>query len=251
MHNIIYSFLFSIKLLNIAILLILFYFYFKKILIKISPLIANKTNLVNIYPYSQAVGTIELMMISIIHIIYCIILTFILNIKISSNLLNTNLSDCIYGGLIGIGSVGTSILLCTISMRLVEVYKPDISPRSLNEWLAVSNAGWIRHHKQLIKSLPLYVAIIIIICQVGSEETIFRSILIQYFTSYGNFIAFFFPTLLFVLMQIFHMPNMLSAMFPVIGASVMGITHSLLYQHHPSVTPLIISHVTFFLFTIL
>ncbi len=56
---------------------------------------------------------------------------------------------------------------------------------------------------------------------------------------------------LFIYMQTLHMPSKTSAMFPVIGATVMGITHGLIYLESPSIVPLILSHLTFFIFTIL
>lgn len=47
-----------------------------------------------------------------------------------------------------------------------------------------------------------------------------------------------------------NLANKMSAMFPVIGATVMGVVHGLLFIFYPAVIPLIISHLAFFIFTI-
>lgn len=241
----------TILLFIVSAVLVTFYYYFKAQIFKLAPTLATKSTLVKKHPLSQVIGAVELLSISIFHTIFCISLALAFHIDIKNVFFNTNILDCIYGALIGIGCVGTSILLCTVGMKLIELYDADNAPKSLNDWLAVSGAGWIRHHKHTIKIFPIFISILIITLQIGSEETIFRSILIQLFAPYGIQTAFIVSTLLFILMQIFHMPNMMSAMFPIIGATVMGVIHGILYIYHPSITPLIISHLTFFLFTII
>lgn len=235
----------------VFILLIAFYYYFKGQIFKLAPAIAIKTKLINHYPLSQVVGAVELLSVAVLHVIFCFSFALLFHVNIANVFLNTTIIDCIYGALIGIGCVGTSILFCTIAMILIEHYAKDNAPKSLQEWLAISGAGWIRHHKHTLKIFPFAIAILIFTLQIGSEETIFRSILIQLFEPYGTQTAFIISTLLFIFMQTFHMPNMMSAMFPIIGATIMGITHGLLYLYHPSITPLIISHLTFFVFTII
>lgn len=235
----------------VSILLLSFYLQIKAIILKIAPRIAIKTRLIKHHPLSQVIGVIELSVIAISHVLFCVLLAHLFHIDIVSAFKNASLSDYIYGSLIGIGCVGTSILLCTVSMKLIEYYAENNAPKSLSEWLAISGAGWIRHHNHIIKVLPSALSLFIILLQIGSEETIFRSILIQLFQPFGTQVAFMVSTTLFILMQTLHMPNMLSAMFPVIGATVMGITHGLLYIYHPTITPLIISHLVFFIFTLI
>lgn len=236
---------------SVTALLILFYYFFKLEIFKISPSIALKTNLINIYPLTQVVGAIELSSVAILHVVFCIFLSLIFKLNLYNIFLNTSPVDCLYGALIGIGCVGVSVLICGTGIKIVELIGQEKAPKSMDEWYAISGAGWIRHHKHTIKTFPVAIALLIITLQIGSEETIFRSILIQIFEPYGIWNAFTISTILFIAMQIFHMPNLISAMFPIIGATVMGTVHGLLYIHHPSITPLIISHLTFFMFTVM
>ena len=87
--------------------------------------------------------------------------------------------------------------------------------------------------------------------QIGAEETVFRGILIPYFNQDSVIISVIISTALFILMQAFHMPSLLSALFPMIGATVMGIVHGILFINNPSIIPLIIAHLSFFIFTLI
>lgn len=228
-----------------------FYYYAKGLIFHFSPTLALKTTAIQRYPLSLIVGVVELSIVSICHVIFCIVLLLYFKIDISSIFKNTSIPSCFYGALIGIGSVGLSILLCSVGMKLLEIIAKDKVPKTIDGWMAIANAGWIRHHKHTLKVLPVYIALIIITLQIGSEEVIFRVVLNHIFMPYGVKIAFVISTVLFIFMQILHMPSMASAMFPVLGAAVMGIIHGLIYIHNPSIVPLIISHLTFFIFTVI
>ncbi|MBA3537318.1 MAG: CPBP family intramembrane metalloprotease [Tatlockia sp.] len=239
------------QLILTTLLLLSFYNYGKKIIFQFSPNIAMKTTVIEQYPLSQIVGVIELTVVAFCHVIFGCLLLFFFKIDIVTIFKNTTIINCFYGILIGIGSVGISILLCTVGMKVLESIAPDKAPKSIDGWMAVANAGWIRHHKHTIKVLPFYLALLIITLQIGSEEVIFRAVLTHIFIPYGAKIALMISTLLFIYMQTLHMPSKTSAMFPVIGATVMGLTHGLIYLENPSIVPLIISHLTFFIFTII
>lgn len=243
-NNVIFQLIFTI------IILLSFYNYGKKLIFKVSPTIADHTTVKN-HSLSQITGVIELSIVASCHVIFCALLIFFFKIDAYSIFKNTSLINCLYGVLIGIGSVGFSILLCTVGMKLLETITPQKAPSNLEGWMAVANAGWIRHHKQTLKVLPFSIALLIITMQIGSEEIIFRAVLTHIFIPYGTVFAFSTSILLFVFMQTLHMPSKTSAMFPVIGAIVMGITHEVLYLQNPSVIPLIISHLTFFMFTVI
>lgn len=242
---------FAIELVFILLILMSFYYYGKAYIFHVSPGIASRTHLIDKFPLNQVVGVVELTIVSICHAIFCIGLLCMFHISIGSIFKNTSFLDCMYGVLIGIGSIGLSILLCSVGMKVMEKFAKNKSPHTLKGWMTVANAGWIRHHKHTIQILPIYLALAIITIQIGSEEIIFRPVLFHALMPYGLKTAFFASTILFIFMQTLHMPSIASAMFPVIGATVMGITHGLLYLYKPSVAPLIISHLTFFIFTVL
>lgn len=241
----------GLNLVLTCLILIGFYNYFKGFVFKLAPTIAQKSSLIQHYPFTQVVGTIELSIVAVCHVIFCVSLLYFFKVDIKAAFLDVTIVDCFYGVLIGIGIVGISILGCTLAIKIVETLAKDKAPNSLDGWFAISHAGWVRHHKHTIKILPTFFSILIITLQIGSEETIFRSVLLHELSPFGMQTAFLIATLLFVYMQTFHMPSLLSAMFPIIGATIMGIIHGLLYIYHPSIVPLIISHLTFFLFTVI
>lgn len=239
------------QLLLTTTILITFCYHGKKLIFKISPVVAIKTTVIKQYSLTQITGVIELSLVASCHVLFCALLLSISNTDILTIFKNTSVFNCFYGILIGVGSVGISILFCTLGMKIIESFSPETAPKTLDGWMAVANAGWIRHHKHTLKVLPFLLALLIITMQIGSEEIIFRAVLTNVFIQYGATFTFISSTILFVFMQTLHMPSKTSAMFPVIGAIVMGITHEFLYLEDPSVIPLIISHLTFFIFTVL
>lgn len=232
-------------------ILLAFYYYAKGLIFRFSPAIALKTTCIRNHPFSQITGVIELSIVAICHVCFCMFLLTIFKIDIVSILKNTSIISCLFGVLIGIGSVGISILICSVGMKIFEAFAKKNSPSTLDGWMTIANGGWIRHHKHTLKILPVYLALLIITLQIGSEEIIFRVVLTHIFMPYGIVVAFVISTCLFIYMQTLHMPSMASAMFPVLGASVMGVTHGLIYLNDPSIIPLIISHLTFFIFTVI
>jgi hypothetical protein len=232
-------------------MLISFYYYAKRLIFRFSPTIALKTSSIQNYPFSQIVGVVKLSIVAICHVIFCASLVSVFKIDIYSIIKNTSILSCIYGVFIGIGSMGISFLLCSVGMRVCEIFAKQNTPSTLHGWMTVANAGWIRHHKHTLKILPAYLALLIITLQIGSEEIIFRAVLTDIFIPFGIVIAFCISTILFIYMQTLHMPSKTSAMFPVLGATVMGISHELIYLNDPSIIPLIISHLTFFIFTVI
>lgn len=52
---------------------------------------------------------------------------------------------------------------------------------------------------------------------------------------------------LFVGIQVFNMPSWRAAMFPVLGALVVGVVHGALYLAVPDITPLIVAHFVLFM----
>lgn len=232
-------------------LLLSFYYYAKRLIFRFSPTLAVKTTAIQHHPLSHIVGVVELSIVAISHVIFCVLLLTYFKIEFAVLLKNTSILSCVYGVFIGLGSVGLSILLCSVGMKILEFVAKDKVPKTLEGWMAVANAGWIRHHKHTLKVLPVYIALLIITLQIGSEEVIFRVVLNHIFRPYGVEVAFVLSTVLFIFMQTLHMPSKASALFPVLGATIMGVIHGLIYMHNPSIVPLIISHLTFFIFTVI
>lgn len=74
---------------------------------------------------------------------------------------------------------------------------------------------------------------------------------LELFRPSGFAIAFTASLVLFVAMQVFFMASWRAAMFPVVGALVMGVVHGLLAWRVPHLLPLVVAHIVFFLFAVL
>ncbi|MEU8278868.1 type II CAAX prenyl endopeptidase Rce1 family protein [Microbispora bryophytorum] len=124
------------------------------------------------------------------------------------------------------------------------------SGERMRQWLGLSRGGWIRHHLKTMEVVSLPLALALTATQVGSEEVVFRGLVLSWLREAGPFLAIGISCLLFTVMQVFLMSSWRAAMFPVVGAVVMGVTHSVLFWHYPVLIPLMVAHVVFFLFAV-
>jgi hypothetical protein len=124
------------------------------------------------------------------------------------------------------------------------------SGERMRQWLGLSRGGWIRHHLKTMEVVSLPLALALTATQVGSEEVVFRGLVLSWLREAGPFLAIGISCLLFTVMQVFLMSSWRAAMFPVVGAIVMGVTHSVLFWHYPVLIPLMVAHVVFFLFAV-
>jgi hypothetical protein len=51
---------------------------------------------------------------------------------------------------------------------------------------------------------------------------------------------------LFVAVQAFSMPGWRAAMFPMVGAAVLGVVHGVIYWRVPALLPLMVGHLAYF-----
>lgn len=253
------------KLTIIIFIMIAYYHYIKSFLIDYSRTVARFLCLTPYFPKQDIEGAIELILIALSHMAFCFVLLklmpdnslnfgffhlYDLSIFLSYDQYFQTLTLFTYSVLLGVGCMGLSGLLCKICIQLIQTFKPKFSYQ-LKTWLTFSRGGWIKHHLQSMQLLPLYVSLLILIMQVGSEEIIFRGIIFNYFMPFGKGTAFVTSIGLFVMMQAFLMHRWQSAIFPMIGALVMGIVHSILYIITPLLWPLVVAHISFFLFSII
>jgi hypothetical protein len=245
-----YSYLY--RLCIALILIVVYYKYGKSVLIYYAPSVTRYLSLTKYFPKSDIEGTVELTMIAVSHVIFCTVLIVITPIQwpiVNINLITIPIYF-LYGILLGIGCMGVSGLFCKIAIQIINIFKINHT-YDLKTWLTIGRGGWIKHHLQSIEILPIYLSLSVLAMQVGSEEIIFRGILLNYFIQFGSAIAFFTAWSLFVLMQAFLMHRWQGAIFPMIGAAVMGFVHSILYLQVPILWPLIVAHITFFLFSVI
>ncbi len=235
-----------------TVFVIAYYKFFKSFLISLARRLPGHLKLRN-YDLEQGAGVLELIFISGTHVCLCLLLCFLLDLdstvigfdKWSPSLL-------IYGVLIGIGESSVSSLLCLGIVKGLQKFFPLRVPKTAEGWGAIARGGWIRHHLRTYEILPIPIAILISGMQVGAEEVVFRGIIVQDFLSHGFLLvpAFTLAGLFFVFMQMFQMPSLIHSIFPIVGALVMAVVHSWLFSLVPSVYPLIIAHLVFFLMAV-
>lgn len=241
-----------LRLMFVSLLIISYYKYGKSYVILCAPKVTQYFRLTRYFPMDDIKGAVELAMIALSHVIFCIMLLLLLPIHFPVFKLKLVYFPIflIYGVLLGIGCMGLSGLFCKLAVQIVGTFKRKNS-YDLKSWLTVGRGGWIKHHLQSMEILPIYLSLLVLTMQVGSEEIIFRGMMLNYFMPFGSHIAFFTSLGLFVGMQAFLMNKWEAAIFPMIGATVMGFIHSVLYLQMPLLWPLIVAHVVFFLFSVI
>ena len=246
-----------VSVLILVISVFLYYRLFKSWLFKNSSKIINFpvfSNFKQGYSTQDLVGISELSLAALSHVIFCFILMFILGVYFKDTFpWKFNVSHIIYGVILGLSELNISSIFCFAFIKFFQKVFPKKVPHNDQQWQTISRAGWIRHHIKSFELLPLYLALPILIIQVGSEELIFRGIIPSFLLNngYSYLLASLVSIVLFVVMQSFHMPSIHSAVFPMVGGLVMGCCHSLLYYLEPDILPLVIAHVTFFLVVII
>lgn len=154
---------------------------------------------------------------------------------------------CLYGVLLGIGEMGAVALLVHIVLTILGRVSGNRFPKNIAAWIPHSRGGWMRYYFNTLRSAPLRLRIILTFGYVGIEELVYRGIVVGACSNQGAVIAVVFSTALFVLAQVGTTPSWKTALFPVLGALVVGPVHAYLYYTVPDITPLIVGHVVFFM----
>lgn len=242
-------FIYLKKIALIMLLIVFYYKYTKNYLIDFSSKIVTHFKLSAYFPQADIKGAIELSLIASSHVLFAIMIWYFLGLRSASVSLSYKHDALyfIYGVLLGIGCMGVSTLFCQILMQVCNVFHYQ----SFDQWMILSRGGWMKHHLQSLEIFPFIISFLILAMQVGAEETIFRGILIPYFLPFGLSVALSTACILFVGMQALLTYRWQTALFPMVGATVMGVVHGLLYVRVPILWPLIIAHISFFIFSVI
>jgi hypothetical protein len=201
---------------------------------------------------SEATSVVRLLLAGISQMLFCLGLIFLTELSLLS--LTSHSSPLIlvgYGVLLGIGEMALSSFLCHVIIQALTVLAPNKVPAGIQSWLVIARGGWMRQYLKTMQVLPLPLALLLTVLYVAIEETLFRWVLIQYTLPLGAVGAVAISTCLFMLVQVFRLPSWHAALFPVVGACVMGIVHGLLFLAVPDIVPLVVAHCVFFLAAVL
>ncbi|MFF5207632.1 CPBP family intramembrane glutamic endopeptidase [Streptosporangium sp. NPDC000396] len=251
-----------LRALVLAALVLLYYKYAKTALFAACRRAAHLLPFAGRWDASERGSVLELAAAGASHVLVVILLALVTGIDVGGLPTGWNRPDLIgLGAAIGVGEVALGSLLCRVLIEGVQARgRRHASARALpataagqermRQWLGLSRGGWIRHHLKTMEVVSLPLAVMLTAVQVGSEEVVFRGLMLTWLRDAGPLLAIGLSCLLFTVMQVFLMSSWRAAMFPVVGAIVMGVTHSVLYWHYPALIPLMVAHVTFFLFAV-
>jgi membrane protease YdiL (CAAX protease family) len=155
------------------------------------------------------------------------------------------------GVLLGVGEAGLASQLALLASRVAELWRPGRTPVTVEGWLSVSRGGWIRYYLRTAEAAPVWLLVAASALYVSGEEIVFRGIVISCLAGLPTPLAVTVSVLLFALVQVFYTPGWQTALFPVIGAVVVGIVHGSLFVMVPDLTPLIVAHLSMFLIMVL
>jgi hypothetical protein len=152
----------------------------------------------------------------------------------------------VFGAVLGVGELALSSFLCTVWVNAALLRSPGGAPQAEARWLAQGGGGWMGQFSATVRTAPPWFAAISMGLYVAVEELIFRGILIDLLRPAGVGWAVAVSTALFVLVQAFSMPGLRAAMFPMVGAAVLGLVHGLIYWRVPYLLPLVVGHLAYF-----
>ena len=146
--------------------------------------------------------------------------------------------------LLGIGELAFTSLICTAVLEVAVAVGPG--ERAAHRLVTRSRGGWMSLFLLTARTAPSALTVASVCLYVAVEELIFRGIVITSFAGWGGAAAVCASAVLFVAVQAFGMPSGWAAVYPMVGAAVVGLVHGILFWRMPAVAPLAVAHVAFF-----
>lgn len=175
-----------------------------------------------------------------------VVLMFVTGVTFGGLFPEMSLYRVLYGVLLGAGEMAlTALLVHAVLLGLMAMGRERI-PSSIEGWLPLSRGGWMREYANTMAVAPWPFVVAATVGYVSVEEVVFRGVVLSFLSADGAVVAFIVSLASFVGVQILHTPNWRTALFPVIGAIVVGSIHASLFLAVPDMTPLIVAHITFF-----
>jgi membrane protease YdiL (CAAX protease family) len=147
--------------------------------------------------------------------------------------------------LLGAGELMLTSLVCTAIVEIA-VASSGSGEQATRRWAAGARGGWMSLFLLTARAAPSPLAIACVCLYVAVEELVFRGILVTTFAGWGGAGAVCASAALFVAVQAFGMPSRSAAVYPIVGATVIGVVHGVLFWLLPAVAPLVLAHIAFF-----
>jgi hypothetical protein len=207
----------------------------------------ERTSLVRRYSRMEATGVVRLGVASGLQLAFVLVLALVGAIDASVLLPPTFRPILlVYGAILGVAEMALGSFVCNVAMRISQRLLGEERALDSRAWFVASKGGWMRSFTKAVEIMPAPVVLALFLLYVGMEETVFRGIVVNATRGLGTGVALVVSTLMFVAVQVFHTPTWRTAMFPVIGALIMGVVHGWLYLAVPDLTPLVVAHLAFF-----
>lgn len=244
--------IFTLKFMLISAAIFIYYYLLVSRLGPVSRPLAEMLGLGKRYPVRDISAVVNLPVAALAQFLFSLVLIAITGVSVGPLLIGEFQPILmLYGILLGIGEMALATFLCLVAIQIAMKVAPAGSAPQNQNWSVIARGGWMRYHMKTLEVAPMPLATLSILLYVGVEEMIFRPILITYFLPQGAGVALICSVFFYVLVQVFHMPDWRAAMFPIIGALVIGIFHGLLFLAVPSLLPLVIAHFVFFIAAVL
>jgi Type II CAAX prenyl endopeptidase Rce1-like len=238
---------FFTKFVVLSLAVVVYYRFVATKIVGYSRLVAGRLQLARRYSFSEVDHIIRLALAGTSQLAFCLVLIWVGHLDLAQlGLTEVRPALILYGILLGIGEMALGSFLGYVGMRVAMVLASERVPTELKDWLTIARGGWMRDLLKTAEIMPLPLAFLSIILYIAIEETIFRGVLITAFLPAGTTWALGASILLFMLVQTFNMPSWSSAMFPLMGALVIGFLHGSLFLAVPEIVPLIVAHFVFF-----
>jgi CAAX prenyl protease-like protein len=153
------------------------------------------------------------------------------------------------GVLLGLAEAALALLLATALLQLTLPFRlARVGREAFLDLLVMGRAGWIRAYLLVLRMLPLPLAIGVILLPLAAEELLFRALAVGLLRPLGLLAAISISLLPFLAVQRVGMASWFTSLPAMVGAVVVGLVHGYLYWYIPSVAPLLVAHISFFLF---
>jgi len=149
------------------------------------------------------------------------------------------------GAILGLGEMALASFLGMVAMRITMAISPAAPTRN-HYWYVLLNSGWMKLFSKAVEVLPRSISTVIVASYIAVEELIYRGVILVVLLPHGEILAVVLSTLIFAGYQAFNVPTWRAAMFPIIGALIMGVVHGVLFVTIEDIWPLVVAHVVFF-----
>jgi len=155
------------------------------------------------------------------------------------------------GVVLGVGEMGLATLLGLFAIMVADAWPRPAgvaarSPATASHWGTTAKGGWMQYYIKAMAILPRPVAVAVVSLYVVFEEGVFRGVLLTAVAPYGAGLAVLVSAAAFMVVQVFHMPGWRTALFPALGALVVGVVHGELFLETGRLTPLAVAHISYF-----